>query len=72
MNERIDELFAKALDQAVPETWTTLNPEQLSKLKTKFARLIVEECCDQLYDPNKYSDGNFAKWRIRKHFGIVE
>jgi hypothetical protein len=46
MNERIDELFGKALDQAVPETWTTLNPTQLSKLKAKFAELIVQRTLD--------------------------
>lgn len=44
MNKRIDELFGKALDEAVPETWTTLNLAQLVRLKTKFAELIVEEC----------------------------
>ena len=44
MNERINELFGQALDQAVPETWTTLTPAQLSKLKEKFAELIVQEC----------------------------
>ena len=43
MNERIDKLFGKALDAAVPETWTVLNPEQLSRLKTKFAELIVDQ-----------------------------
>ena len=44
MNERIDKLFGQALDQAVPETWTMLTPAQLSKLKDKFAELIVREC----------------------------
>lgn len=48
MNERINELFEQALDQAVPETWTTLNPAQLSKLKEKFAELIVKECIRQV------------------------
>ena len=43
MNDRIDELFGEALDAAVPETWTVLNPEQLSRLKTKFAELIVDQ-----------------------------
>ena len=50
MNERINELFGQALDQAVPETWSKLSPEQLSKLKDKFAELIVRECmsfCDE-------------------------
>jgi hypothetical protein len=46
MNKRIDELFGQALDLAVPDTWTTLDPAQLSKLKEKFAELIVAECID--------------------------
>lgn len=52
MNERINELFGKALDEAVPETWTTLNAQQLSKLKDKFAELIlaeVDKIVDNLY-----------------------
>jgi hypothetical protein len=44
MNERINELFGQALDESVPETWTTLDPTQLSRLKEKFAELIVREC----------------------------
>jgi len=48
MNERIEKLFGQALDEAVPETWTTLNPAQLSRLKEKFAELIVRECADVL------------------------
>ena len=48
MNERIRELAGKALDQAVPETWTTLTLEQLEKVQEKFAELIVQECMDTL------------------------
>ena len=50
MNERINELFGQALDKAVPETWTTLNPAQLSKLKEKFAELIVRECMKESWE----------------------
>ena len=65
MNERIEELFGKALDQAVPETWTTLNPAQLSKLKDKFAELIVKECADWL------SHREFASPEaLKQHFGV--
>ncbi len=46
MNERTNELFGQALDQAVPETWTMLTPAQLSKLKDKFAELIVQRTLD--------------------------
>ena len=46
MNKRTADLFAQALDEAVPETWTTLNPVQLMRLRDKFAELIVRECLD--------------------------
>ena len=77
MNERIEELFGKALDQAVPETWTTLNPTQLSKLKDKFAELIVRECSVVARNTNleDVEGGDSAVLReaakqIQKHFGI--
>ena len=44
MNEQINKLFGQALDEAVPETWTTLDADQLSRLKEKFAELIVRDC----------------------------
>lgn len=43
MSERIQKLAEQALDQAVPETWSKLSPEQLSKFKDKFAELIIRE-----------------------------
>ena len=46
MNKRIENLFEQALDAAVSETWTTLNPVQLMRLRDKFAELIVRECID--------------------------
>ena len=64
MNKRIDNLFGQALDESISETWTTLNPTQLTKLKEKFAELIVQEC------------GNFTDPITRnlmfKHFGVEE
>jgi hypothetical protein len=86
MNDRINELFGQALDQAVPETWTTLTPAQLSKLKDKFAELIVRECYGevlcQLYDYNPSSNEQFnlghetglklAVSKIKEHFGVEE
>lgn len=81
MNERIEELFGKALDQAVPETWTTLNPAQLSKLKDKFAELIIRECmalCIKVENDVELSDyeGGFKDGtllcyqEIQEHFGV--
>ena len=46
MNERINKLFGQAMDQSIPENWTTLTHSQLSILKDKFAELIVKECLD--------------------------
>jgi hypothetical protein len=67
MNERINELFGQALDESVPETWTTLNPAQLSKLKAKFAELIVREC---VLISRTSSDGFGAGKRMEEHFGV--
>ena len=76
MNERIDELFGKALDEAVPETWTVLNPEQLSRLKTKFAELIVGECIRKIEDIAESSNDPQPIYRVAvellEHFGVEE
>ena len=69
MNAQINKLFAQALDQAVPETWTTLTPQQVTKLMEKFAQLLVRECAD-IADS---ADENACEWiggNILTHFGI--
>ena len=43
MNERINELWARAVDTAVPETYTSLSWAQIEKIKLVFAQLIVRE-----------------------------
>ena len=65
MTNRVDELWGQALDQAVPGTWTTLNPAQLAKLKQRFAELIVRECADLVADDDNAFD-------VLKHFGVEE
>ena len=62
MNERINKLFGQALDRAVPETWTTLDADQLSRLVEKFAELIVQECASRVVS-------NEARI-ILEHFGV--
>ena len=65
MNERINKLFGQALDEAVPETWTTLDTDQLSRLKEKFAELIIRECAAiALREDHEPSEC------ILKHFGV--
>ena len=74
MNKRTVDLFAQALDEAVPETWTTLGPVQLMRLRDKFAELIVRECA-------RISIENEGVWTIQgkqtalefmEHFGVEE
>jgi hypothetical protein len=55
MNERIDELIGKALDQAVPYTWHHLNRVQMDDVMKKFAELMVNECAG-IY--SKIDNGN--------------
>ena len=75
MNERIEELFGQALDQAVPETWTTLDSTQLAKLKAKFAELIVRECGVIAYKTYCQTPGALGiqyKQAIEEHFGVEQ
>jgi len=46
------------------------NGNSLSYELEKFAELIIEECFSQIYDRGKYSDGDWTKYKIRKHFGL--
>jgi predicted aspartyl protease len=46
MNKHTKELFDKALDQAVPETWTTLSHEQMMKLSSVFSELLIKACAE--------------------------
>jgi hypothetical protein len=71
MNERIDILFGQALDEAVPETWTTLNANQLDRLKEKFAELIVQECVG-IADQSNVTGKSIVGERIKEHFGVEE
>ena len=68
MNERIEHCLYQA-GLTAQGCWDELD-DYARKGIEKFAMLIIEECCNQLHDPNRYSDGDFAKWRIHKHFGL--
>ena len=70
MNNRINELFGEALDVAVPETWTTLDPDQLSRLKHEFAELIVEECLNLVDRGGEFVSRPKLIERIKEHFGV--
>ena len=77
MNERIDQLWGQALDQAVPETYSQLSHSQVLKVKQVFAELIVRECVEiaDTERPNSVGCGYITKtngMRIKEHFGVEE
>ena len=69
MNEHIKKLLDKALDQAVPETWTQLSHEQLIKFSSVFADVMVQDCIRTLRG-NGYDDAAQCLQDI--HFGIED
>ena len=80
MNEHIKKLLDKALDQAVPETWTQLSHEQMTRLSSVFAELIVRECAQacinmgndyEIKSAGQYQAELFA-FAIKQHFGVKE
>jgi hypothetical protein len=80
MNEHIKKLLDRALDQAVPETWTQLSHEQMTRLSSVFAELIVRECmaCSTWVgkmNTNSVQPVHTAhaiNQRIKQHFGVEE
>ena len=71
MNDRINELWARAVDTAVPETYTSLSWAQIEKIKLVFAELIVQECA-KIAD---IADENKCEWiggNVLTHFGVAE
>ena len=82
MNERIDQLWGQALDQAVPETYSRLSYSQVLKVKQVFAELIVRDCLniaknwdDQLVSAKLVKESNavgIVAYRIARQFGVEE
>jgi len=69
MNEHIKKLLDKALDQAVPETWTQLSHEQMTELASVFADIMVQDNIQTLRG-NGYDDAAQCLQDI--HFGIED
>lgn len=76
MHDKIKELAGMALDQALPQTWTTLTAYDLDKFTGVFAELIVRECVR--YFNEDYQRDFHTLWRedltkgIKEHFGVEE
>jgi hypothetical protein len=77
MNERIDQLWGQALDQAVPETYSRLSYSQVLEVKQVFAELIVQESISALEEKIHRSidhegDEIWADLILKEHFGVEE
>jgi hypothetical protein len=80
MNERIKELSSRALDLAVPETWTTLDADQLARYSEKLVELTIREClaladrmADSLEKDEDHREALGASWAalaIARRFGV--
>lgn len=64
--DRVEQLMGQALDLAVPETWTRLDADQLTKYSRKFAELLILECVQTVMDGSKL--GDWYAMRIEEHF----
>ena len=71
MNKRIDQLWAQALDLAVPETYSRLSYSQVLKIKQVFAELIVRECA-KIADVADETKCEWIGGNILTHFGVEE
>ena len=79
MNKQIETLLGQALDSEVPETWTTLTPEQFTKVSEKFAELIVRQILDitDAHTEVFQTDRDKAliehiKQSVKQHFGVEQ
>jgi hypothetical protein len=83
MNKRIENLFEQALDEAVPETWTKLDMDQVKRLCDKFAELISKEGVKIFHTEMFRLDAlqgreiqaqsmETAAMMLKKHFGVEE
>jgi hypothetical protein len=71
MNERINELWARAVDASVPETYTSLSWAQIEKIKLVFAQLIVQECAEWVKNTDSNPDiGEEDARALLEHFGV--
>ena len=74
MNNKIQALMAKTLDEHFKETWTSMSYQDLVKFSEKFAELLVKECAKFMDDNTFYYD--YGDWSIPepkdmlKHFGV--
>lgn len=83
MNQRIQDLMGKTLDDKFSHTWDTMTYEGLLQFSEKFAELIVQECAKVLHTEMYRLDTlpgrevsaqtmETAAALLKKHFGVEE
>jgi len=68
MNERIQDLMGKTLDDKFSHTWDTMTYEGLLQFSEKFAELIVRECARVV----SQKTGPKSALNVLEHFGVEE
>lgn len=69
MNKNVNMLLGRALDKAVPETWSYLTSDQIEKVAEIFSDLLIKECMDVV---SKKCASPTAYEALSTHFGIEE
>ena len=64
MNERIEELWDKAAEDTMDQSW-----QSQTKFMERFAELIVRECI-KTYNDDGYQTEHEQDQRVLKHFGV--
>ncbi len=68
------ELAGRALDEAVPYTWTTLDYDQVQELLARHTELIVRECGMVILKSSRRPDDMAAIIvdHVNRHFGLTK
>jgi len=65
MNERIKECWLKAAREDSSDKWDTQE-----EFIERFAKLIVNDCCQMMLDMETKYPANLTVREIKKHFGV--
>lgn len=70
MNKRIEELANRAgFEKGDYNMYWDQDGNSEGVDLEKFAKLIIEECCEIIYE-NEYMTPNQCAWKIESHFGV--
>jgi hypothetical protein len=67
MNERIKQLWSEAAESNFGDSW-----EEQTAFMSKFAELIVRECCDIADEVERADMDSYVSKYIKAYFGVKE